>query len=152
MMGAVVTTALGGGFWGQETFWQIQWQHQTFSSLCHQIPKRSFWMGGQPMAVCSRCFGIYTGFLAGWLSLPLLGVLNIRMPTGYKLFFLIILGINIIDVLGNLLGFWQNTLVSRFILGWPVGLAAAVLFAGSFFKRKTKPKETYYGAITKSGS
>lgn len=147
----VFLTALGGGLFGQTGFWQTQWQHQAFANLCHQIPERSFWIGGQPMAVCSRCFGIYTGFLTGWLMLPLWTVVNFNITMSYKKIFFLLIGINIIDVLGNLLGIWQNTLASRFILGFPVGFATAELFSGSFFK-KIKQKESYYGGITKSGT
>ncbi len=32
-----------------------------FSGSCHQMPDRSFWIMGYPMAICSRCLGIYTG-------------------------------------------------------------------------------------------
>ena len=40
-----------------------------FSLICHQDPARSFLIAGQPMALCSRCSGIYAGFLAGCLAL-----------------------------------------------------------------------------------
>lgn len=148
----VFLTALGGGLFGQTEFWQIQWQHQAFANLCHQMPARSFWIAGQPMAVCSRCFGIYSGFLIGWLILPLWSWAKVNNTLCYKKIFVLVIGINIIDVLGNLLGFWQNTLISRYIVGWPVGLAGAVFFSGSFFKRETKQKELYYGRVTKSGT
>ncbi len=36
-----------------------------FAPICHQSPIRSFHIGGHPMAVCARCFGIYGGFLLG---------------------------------------------------------------------------------------
>ncbi len=39
-----------------------------FSTVCHQIPSRSFMIGGEPLGVCSRCTGLYTGFLAGALA------------------------------------------------------------------------------------
>lgn len=39
-----------------------------FSTLCHQIPDRSFAIRGEPLAVCARCTGIYLGFLAGCLG------------------------------------------------------------------------------------
>jgi uncharacterized membrane protein len=39
-----------------------------FSSVCHQIIARSFDVGGVTFAVCQRCFGLYTGFLAGMLT------------------------------------------------------------------------------------
>ena len=33
--------------------------------VCHQLPERSFFIFGYQMTVCSRCFAIYTTFLAG---------------------------------------------------------------------------------------
>ncbi len=62
--------ALGGGIWRQATPWHLQWQSLLFGQLCHQLPARSFWVAGQPMAVCIRCFGIYSGLLFGWATLP----------------------------------------------------------------------------------
>jgi len=41
-----------------------------FSPLCHQDPERSICILGHPMAVCSRCAGIYYGFLIGILLFP----------------------------------------------------------------------------------
>jgi uncharacterized membrane protein len=43
-----------------------------FSFVCHQIPERSFHLWGVPMAVCSRCSGVYVGFLVGVLLFPLI--------------------------------------------------------------------------------
>jgi len=31
------------------------------SVICHQIPTRSFELWSQPLAVCARCCGVYTG-------------------------------------------------------------------------------------------
>ncbi len=36
-----------------------------FSTVCHQIDARSVHLFGHKLAVCARCTGIYTGFLAG---------------------------------------------------------------------------------------
>src|SRR6056297_1218175 len=43
-----------------------------FQHLCHQLPGRSFEVGGVPLAVCHRCVGIYAGLLGGVLSLPVI--------------------------------------------------------------------------------
>ena len=42
-----------------------------FSPLCHQIGSRSFYLFGEPFAVCGRCTSIYFGFLSGVLAYPL---------------------------------------------------------------------------------
>jgi len=41
-----------------------------FSKACHQIAERSIYVGGAPMAVCARCFGIYSGAWIGILLAP----------------------------------------------------------------------------------
>ena len=41
-----------------------------FSSICHQLPERSWHIGGEPLAVCIRCTSIYFGFLLGLVVLP----------------------------------------------------------------------------------
>lgn len=152
---AVTVATLGGGLFGQSGPWFSQWQHESFRTLCHQMPHRSFWIGGQPMAVCSRCFGIYAGFLAGWLLLPVMGYGGIgrRASTPFSQLLAGMVIINLADIVGNMLGFWENTLVTRSILGWGLGMCAAVLFSGTFFTQSQKNyKEDYYGRINTSGA
>jgi uncharacterized membrane protein len=48
----------------------------SFAPFCHQLAERSFMLGGYPLAVCSRCFGIYCGLLAGFLIFPLMRRFN----------------------------------------------------------------------------
>jgi uncharacterized membrane protein len=148
LLAGVMVVVLGGGLFGQSGAWFLQWQHQAFADLCHQMPERSFWLGGQPMAVCSRCLGIYSGFLAGWILLPLAVFFNRVQAKSVKKILSVIVIINLVDILGNLFGLWQNTLVSRFILGGLATSSAAWLFTGSFFIVNDKHKGESYGAIT----
>ena len=150
LMTGVVLIALGGGLFGQAEPWILQWQHQAFSALCHQVPERSFWMAGQPMAVCSRCFGIYTSFLGVWMVLPLISFTNIKRGTFTKKILIAAIIINLTDVVGNMLEFWQNTLISRMVLGALIGSAAAALFSGSFFTTTINKAEEHYGRVTTS--
>ena len=149
LISVIVLTALGGGLFSQQGAWQLQWQHQVFSDLCHQSAERSFWMNGQPMAVCSRCFGIYTGFFIGWLLLPILMKLNYAIAAGSikKIIVLVIL-INLFDITGNMFGFWENTLLSRMVLGSLIGSSAAILFTGDFFNRTIKSMGNHYGRFS----
>ena len=36
--------------------------YEFFARICHQLPDRSWWLGGTPLPVCIRCTSIYTGF------------------------------------------------------------------------------------------
>lgn len=129
----LLIAALGGGLFGQQQPSFLQWQHRLFSGLCHQLPQRSFCINGQPMAVCSRCFGIYSSFGLGWLGLPLLAQLKERLIPSARTLLIAAVFLNILDFLGNLLGFWHNTLVSRMVAGSTVGLLAATFLSTSFF-------------------
>jgi uncharacterized membrane protein len=144
----VVIAALGGGLFNQQSPWQLQWQHQVFSDFCHQTADRSFWLNGQPMAVCSRCIGIYAGFAFGWFLLPVWSIGDKAGAWPIKKLAVSIILINLFDIIGNTLGFWENTLISRLILGYMIGNSAALLFAGEFFNRTMKSIENYYGRVT----
>lgn len=138
LISVVVLTALGGGMFNQQGPWQLQWQHQMFSDLCHQSPERSFWLNGQPMAVCSRCIGIYAGFAFGWILLPVLALSTFTQNWPMKKGALAVVILNFIDIIGNILNLWENTLVSRLVLGSAIGTTAAFIFSGDFFKIKLK--------------
>lgn len=144
----VVITALGGGVFNQQFPWQLQWQHQMFSELCHQITDRSFWLNGQPMAVCSRCLGVYSGFAIGWLLLPFWSVWDKAADWPIKKLLMGIILINLFDIIGNTLGLWENTLTSRLMLGYMIGNSAALIFSGEFFKSTIKSIGKDYGRIT----
>jgi len=131
--GWIVFTAMGGGITGSEGHWYGHWQHEAFRMLCHQDPARSFWVNGVPMAVCSRCFGIYSGFALFWLGIPLTIKLDSLISIQVKWVLLTTIGLNLIDVIANMFGFWQNNIISRFLLGSTIGLAV-VLYLSSEFK------------------
>jgi uncharacterized membrane protein len=133
---ALMVIALGGGIWGQGQPWQFQWQHSLFQHFCHQIPDRSFDINRQPMAVCSRCLGIYTGWSLGWILLP---ILNILRTVDFNFLVKILVGIvlvNLVDISGDFINYWENTLTSRLVLGMLLGSAAAMLFTGEFINKK----------------
>ena len=92
--------------------------YAVFAPVCHQIPSRSFFVRGFPLAVCARCLGIYAGALAGLLAYPFVrGFSRIGLPAG-RLFLLLSLPISL-DFAGGAFGLWSS----------PNGLRAATGFA-----------------------
>ena len=84
--------------------------YDLFSSICHQLPERSFAWMGHPLAVCQRCLGLYLGFWLGLIFLPLLRSfrrLLLQNPRSLLLF-LLPLGIDLLS---------DNTAISRLITG-----------------------------------
>ncbi|MHB0857452.1 MAG: DUF2085 domain-containing protein [Anaerolineae bacterium] len=39
------------------------------SGVCHQIPERCLHYGGEPLPLCARCLGTFTGIVLAWLVL-----------------------------------------------------------------------------------
>lgn len=95
-----------------------------FSFLCHQLPERSLHIAGEPLAVCSRCFGVYFGMLFGFAIYPFWR--NIEeidpLPKFWLLASLIPMSI---DWALTFFGIWENTQSSRFFTGMIVGVACA---------------------------
>lgn len=101
--------------------------YSAFSNICHQIPSRCFTFSGYPLAVCSRCLGIYSGFLLGTLMYPgVHGLHNLSFPRT-RTFFLVTFPI-VVDTSGNLLSLWSTWGWIRFALGAVWGLILPFYF------------------------
>jgi uncharacterized membrane protein len=90
--------------------------YQGFRYVCHQIPARSFYVMGHPLAVCARCTGIYVGLAAGVIIYPLVRPIR-KIETPRRLWLLLALAPMTIDFSLTFLGIWQNTHLSRFLTG-----------------------------------
>jgi len=98
-----------------------------FSPVCHQIPSRSFFLFGYPLAVCCRCFGVYFGFFAGALLHPFLkGFSHTTLPKAKT--FIIISFPLVLDTLGNFSRLWMTDNIIRFIIGFLWGLILPFYF------------------------
>jgi len=97
--------------------------YRSFSYVCHQIPERSFFIGGHPFAVCSRCTGLYAGFAAATFAYPLLRSLRNTEAPPRKWLFLAAAPLAI-DFAVGYLGIWENTRTSRFATGALLGAVA----------------------------
>lgn len=129
-LGLLVAASLGGGPWGAGSTLQ-HWTGELFRGICHQNPLRSYSVNGVQMAVNTRCFGVFSGLLAGWLMIPVM----IRIKPGKSVIVGILLFavlLQIIDFSGNLFELWSNTNHSRFLAGTLPGIAA-VLFISELF-------------------
>lgn len=129
----LVIAALGPGLFHEQSFYFNSWQYHIFEVLCHQDPARSYSIGGVPMAVCARCFGIYGLFLMGWLSLPVYAWLKADSRNPEKNWLIAAILLNLADVTGNYFGIWMNSLSSRLVLGGLLGISVALLLANEFF-------------------
>ena len=125
----LVLFSLGSGLWGGSD--GLHWTEQLFSGVCHQIPNRTFTFMGEFMAVNTRCFGIFSGLLAGWMLIPLLK--DMISEKKWPLICLLFAGLlQIIDYSGNLFLLWENTNSSRFLLGFPLGMLSSIVIADLF--------------------
>lgn len=91
-----------------------------FSKVCHQLSERSFFLAGHPLAVCSRCTGLYAGFTAAFLLYPLAISLRRTYAPERKWLFWAAAPMAV-DVGVQLLGIWENTHSSRFFTGALLG-------------------------------
>ena len=101
-----------------------------FALVCHQDPERSFWIFGAPLAICARCLGIYFGAAIGLL---------LQASRRIALQFLVIAAaLNLLDWLAELLDLHGNWMLMRFVLGFALGAAGALLIS-SAIDRRGKP-------------
>jgi uncharacterized membrane protein len=108
-----------------------------FSVFCHQIPDRSFFLSGHPLAACHRCCGMYLGFFLGsFIHIPFVH----RSPLTRRIWVLSACTPLLVDVLLAHCGLWRSTCLSRFATGLFLGcLISPLLVPGiTEFLRKTR--------------
>ena len=97
-----------------------------FSKICHQMADRSFFIFGKQFAVCSRCTGLYFGFLLGTIVYPIIHKFKSNWIPAKKYFYLALIPISI-DFVIRFFHFAENTFTSRLITGLILG-AVTVFF------------------------
>ena len=100
-------------------FWALT-IYQSFSYVCHQLPERSYFIGGHKLAVCSRCTGLYAGFALATILYPLVRSLRQTEAPPRKWLFLAAAPLAV-DFSLTFLGIWENTHSSRLITGALLG-------------------------------
>lgn len=109
------------------------------SFVCHQAPERTIQIGGRLLPLCSRCTGIYAGFLLGILYQLFFWRTNLKTIPSFKISFLCLalLGALIIDSIGSYLKLWSLSNETRLILGLLGGSSISLflfpVFNYSFF-------------------
>lgn len=95
----------------------------SFHILCHQLPERSYFIAGHKLAVCSRCTGLYAGFVFTMLLYPLLRPLRtVTWPP--REWLILAAGPMAIDFSLTFFGVWENTHTSRLLTGILLGSAS----------------------------
>jgi len=108
-----------------------------FSKICHQIPERSFFIFGKQLAVCSRCTGLYFGFLLGAILYPLIYKLNRIRILSRKYLFIAVIPITI-DILIRIFQIAENTFTSRLITGLILGTTTIIFVVPGILSLKIK--------------
>lgn len=102
-----------------------------FRPICHQLPSRSYFLAGHPMACCQRCAAIYGAFLLGGV---LFVVLRDRLrPLPWKAYLVLIAPLAL-DGISQLPGWRTSTWELRTLTGGLFGLAT-VWLVYPFFHR-----------------
>jgi len=99
--------------------------YKFFSYLCHQDSTRSFHFHEHAFAVCSRCFGVYSGLFFGFVIYPFLRSIEETEPLPRSWLFLAMIPMAI-DWLLGVFEIWENTHLSRFLTGAILGAACAI--------------------------
>lgn len=102
---------------------------QGFSTVCHQIPERSFAVDGVSLAVCHRCYGIYWGLPLAVLGFLALARWDSILWKHSRYIIPLALVPTSLDWLLGFLGIWPNTPLSRLITGGLLGLVAGYYLA-----------------------
>lgn len=110
--------------------------YAAFRPLCHQRADRSLFIEGLPMAVCSRCFGIYFGFWLGMLTL-ILSASPKYVSISFRSLVLTMLPMTA-DALGGWAGLFTNTHLSRWMTGLIAGAGVALFIFGLDLRRKPR--------------
>jgi uncharacterized membrane protein len=94
--------------------------YRPFSTFCHQLPERSFFIAGHKLAVCARCSGLYGGFALVLLLYPLIRPLRSTVLPQPKWLFLAAAPMAA-DFSLTFFGIWENTHLSRLFTGVLLG-------------------------------
>lgn len=137
---------LGGALlapWARSKGWVGAGYLYTFyAPACHQLPDRSFFCWGEPLAACHRCVGLYAGFVVGLLGMPFLPRLRDRLLDQPRLLLFFAL-----PMLVDWLLFSYNIAASRFATGLVASFPLSALAwaaASDLYQRAFDSWEKHY--------
>ncbi|MEX2117145.1 MAG: DUF2085 domain-containing protein [Bacteroidota bacterium] len=123
--------------------------YSLFSEVCHQIPDRSFQIGGEPLAVCIRCSAIYFSIFASLLfSLFLTRFHFNKYPPAWILTAAV--APIVLDVLLNLSGIHASTVWTRTLSGVVAGLVVPFFLMPPLIEAIHQLKEKF-GELSHAG-
>jgi uncharacterized membrane protein len=105
----------------------------SFAPFCHQLAERSFFLGGYPLAVCSRCFGIYCGLLVGFLVFPLIRRFNFHEVIDRRYLIAGCIPMSL-DVSFMMFHFYPSNIWTRFSSGMCFGIILAFYVLPGFYQ------------------
>lgn len=99
-------------------FYMISFLKNFYGQICHQIEKRSFFVFSKPMLICSRCSGIFGGFLTLFLFVTFFSSLRKWLDKlNYKIILVFSLPL-LIDWILNFIFKVESTNLVRFLTGF----------------------------------
>lgn len=119
--------------------------YQLFSSVCHQRPERSFFILGQPLAVCSRCLGFYSGFFLSLFFYPWLPARLVSNLENRPVIILVSAGPLTLDALGGLLGLWGTPAELRMVTGFAWAVFLPIFWLKALRELSPKNKVDFTG-------
>lgn len=108
------------------------WFRFGYANACHQIPERSFFLFGEPMAVCARCYGVYAGYAAGTAAWFLLRK-RLRSSTPGPALFAACLAPAALDFIMGHLGLFESPNSLRMLTGFAAGAAVPFYLLPAIF-------------------
>jgi uncharacterized membrane protein len=98
------------------------------SLVCHQTPERSFHLQGFQLAVCARCFGLYSGAALGavWAASSSVGTRpSVSWVRDVRALTVAAAIPTVVTVVLEWAGWWQPSNVTRSIAGAPLGFVVS---------------------------
>lgn len=126
--------------------WILKYLNILGSSVCHQLPERSFDAGSVMMPVCSRCEGIYIGFFISAIILLLFfRKKESELPPLYIIIILaVFIASTVFDGFLSYASIIKTNNFARFITGYLAGSAAITIvypvFNYQFYKNPAPVK------------